>query len=100
VAGQFGYCGLDRRRQPLTGDEIKGCWEGRPPDVAQRTVVPLTIAPARPAEEPRRAIEFVDVSPTALAGELDDSTVVETPLPPPGRDPSEPGWSLWGELDS
>lgn len=26
VAG-VGYCGLDRRRAPLDGDEIRGCWE-------------------------------------------------------------------------
>ena len=30
VAGSLGYCGLDRRRQPLTGDEIRACWEARP----------------------------------------------------------------------
>jgi hypothetical protein len=22
-----GYCGLDRTRSPLHGDEIRGCWE-------------------------------------------------------------------------
>ena len=27
VALQFGYCGLDRRRLPLIGDEIRPCWE-------------------------------------------------------------------------
>jgi len=27
VALQFGYCGLDRRRLPLLGDEIRPCWE-------------------------------------------------------------------------
>jgi hypothetical protein len=28
VAGTLGYCGLDRRRLPLHGDELRGCWEG------------------------------------------------------------------------
>jgi hypothetical protein len=27
VAGSLGYCGLDRRRLPLHGDELRGCWE-------------------------------------------------------------------------
>ncbi len=26
VASQVGYCGLDRRRAPLRGDEIRPCW--------------------------------------------------------------------------
>jgi hypothetical protein len=27
VAAQLGYCGLDRHRLPLNGDEIRACWE-------------------------------------------------------------------------
>jgi hypothetical protein len=27
VAAQLGYCGLDRQRRPLNGDEIRACWE-------------------------------------------------------------------------
>jgi hypothetical protein len=30
VAVNLGYCGLDRDRQPLRGDEIRPCWEGVP----------------------------------------------------------------------
>jgi hypothetical protein len=26
VFGGTGYCGLDRRRDPLAGDEIRACW--------------------------------------------------------------------------
>lgn len=37
VAGKLGYCGLDRQRAALNGDEIRGCWasiagDNRPPD--------------------------------------------------------------------
>jgi hypothetical protein len=36
VAARVGFCGLDRRREPLQGDEIRGCWEdgalAAPPD--------------------------------------------------------------------
>lgn len=31
VAAQIGYCGLDRRRLPLRGDEIRACWEAASP---------------------------------------------------------------------
>jgi hypothetical protein len=30
VAAQIGYCGLDRRRLPLAGTELRGCWEAGP----------------------------------------------------------------------
>lgn len=28
VVGGVGFCGLDRRREPLTGAERRGCWAG------------------------------------------------------------------------
>ena len=38
IAGELGYCGLDRRRIPLRGDELRGCWEAASADVtAART---------------------------------------------------------------
>jgi hypothetical protein len=30
VAVNLGYCGLDRGRSPLRGDEIRPCWDGIP----------------------------------------------------------------------
>ena len=36
VAARVGFCGLDRRRLPLVGDEVRACWEdgavALPPD--------------------------------------------------------------------
>jgi hypothetical protein len=36
VASRVGFCGLDRRRAPLQGDEVRACWEdgavAAPPD--------------------------------------------------------------------
>jgi hypothetical protein len=29
VVANLGYCGLDRTRAALTGDEIRPCWEAR-----------------------------------------------------------------------
>ena len=46
VAAQLGYCGLDRTRQPLTGTEIRGCWEAWPAGEAI-PVAPLSIGPAQ-----------------------------------------------------
>ncbi|HEX7223749.1 MAG TPA: hypothetical protein VF231_10885 [Candidatus Limnocylindrales bacterium] len=50
VAANVGYCGLDRGRQPLRGDEIRGCWDEAPPsihadDEAEPSVISLAPAP-------------------------------------------------------
>jgi hypothetical protein len=26
VAAKVGFCGLDRKREPLVGDEVRACW--------------------------------------------------------------------------
>jgi hypothetical protein len=115
VAGQLGYCGLDRTRQPLTGDEIRGCWEAWPAG-ATRTETAPTIGPARPIAEVHRHVEFIEVRGGAASGATagaaagaattlladvaeaaeaaDEQPASTTPYPP-----DEPGWSLWGELD-
>src|SRR5688572_6656424 len=61
VAAQLGYCGLDPRRQPLTGDEIRGCWEGWPVGATESSTPPLTIPPAQAIDERRRPLAFVEV---------------------------------------
>jgi hypothetical protein len=65
VAGQLGYCGLDRQRRPLDGDEIRGCWEAAP--IATEPPDPMRARP-RPAtvdldlgRTPVRRLEFVEV---------------------------------------
>jgi hypothetical protein len=64
VAARVGYCGLDRRHEPLLGDEVRACWvDGAVP------------APPDP------------VTP----GLLDLLTVAPLGGPPPGRDAVEPG---------
>ena len=65
VAAQLGYCGLDRQRRPLPGDEIRACWEGGP---ASRRA-PAAGLPNRPRptdlpdddRTPVRKLEFVEV---------------------------------------
>jgi hypothetical protein len=33
----LGYCALDRRREPLTGEEQRGCWSA-PPEAASESL--------------------------------------------------------------
>jgi hypothetical protein len=69
VAARVGFCGLDRRREPLQGDEVRVCWEDGSAAAVPDPVTPglldlLTIAALgssiasdeeRPAATPRRA---------------------------------------------
>jgi hypothetical protein len=91
VAGSLGYCGLDRRRAPLNGDEIRACWEAA--------------AAAEPATEPVR-----DRTPSFLAGReqrprlefvpVESAVTSVVPVPPVARPPvpSTDG-GLWADLD-
>jgi hypothetical protein len=65
VAGQLGYCGLDRERRPLRGDEIQGCWEA-----SAAPIEVVAMRPGRPGAAPTtieldrtpvRKLEFVEV---------------------------------------
>ncbi len=58
VAGQVSYCGLDRRRAQLGGDEHRGCWEARPSS-------PVRSA-ARPFRDRHESSELVAVASVDL----------------------------------
>jgi hypothetical protein len=92
----LGYCGLDPRRQPLTGEEIRGCWESRPAGMAA-TTLPLTISPARPTDADRQPIAFVEVA--ANPEPIEDDAEPAPPIGPVAAPTSEPGWNLWGDAD-
>lgn len=76
MAGGLGFCALDRRRDPLVGDEIRGCWEAA-----------LVAAPREAGDAPWMPAGFV---------EMDEA------LPPgaAGPGPGEPRWSLWGDPEA
>jgi hypothetical protein len=99
VAGQLGYCGLDKRRQPLTGEEIRGCWEAWPSALLEHHV-PLTNAPARSDDELNPPLAFIEVTATPPP-ETEAGTEAASDIapPPPAPLPAEPGWSLWGDQD-
>jgi hypothetical protein len=91
VAGGLGYCGLDRRRTPLNGDEIRACWEAasatEPATEPIRDRTPSFLA----GREGRPRLEFVPVESAAAP---------DVPLPPPARAPVESAdGGLWADLD-
>jgi hypothetical protein len=124
VAAQLGYCGLDRQRTPLRGDEIRACWEAggaaaesgsttgaRPPivradDPDDRTpvrrleFVEVRSTPVEPRSAPpatRRARRAKRGAPT-MAGADDPAGVAPSPGVPAA---SEMGaWSLWGDAET
>jgi hypothetical protein len=92
-----GYCALDRRRRPLTGLELRGCWEGR----ATNPVVasPGTGTAREAVSVPLRG--FVPVEEVAAApgahGKGRDGLPVTPELP--FIEVLEPAASLFGDLE-
>ena len=116
VAAQVGFCGLDRERRPLRGDEIRACWESRAevPEAPAAGIPRSAPTPATFIEDrtPVRRLEFVEVGSLAGSGgrrsrkaagasvavAIEDDVAAEPPnLPEPG--PPETRWSLWGDLE-
>ncbi len=95
VAAQLGYCGLDRRRQPLSGDEIRGCWDGWPAGARAADGAGLTIRPA--AGDVQRALDFVEVDGASAPIEVSGpEPSITDGVPPPSP---ELRWDLWGDPD-
>jgi hypothetical protein len=64
IAGQLGYCWLDLRRIPLSGEEMRGCWEAWSlTDVAQSGPVRIDRAPAAATAR----LDFIPVGPAPRA---------------------------------
>jgi hypothetical protein len=85
VAARLNYCGLDPRRLPLGGDEIRPCWEARPAEQA----IPGAAEGARHTATARSRATLLDF--VALEPE-------PTATPPPAA-PSERVGGLWPEFD-
>lgn len=81
VTQAIGYCGLDRTRRPLRGDEIRGCWEGRPAPVEDDTVTVLT--PTRAVPDARaRLREFVPLEGLASRPEPREAPTASSAVRP------------------
>jgi hypothetical protein len=115
VAAQLGYCGLDRKRLPLRGDEIRACWEGRPGVIADEQPAPVPVHRLRvgqTAGQDRTAVrklEFVpvgeDAKPARRARKSapNDEAGAGHPRSHHASGASvaaEPAWNLWGDLES
>jgi hypothetical protein len=76
VAGRLGFCGLDRKREPLLGDEVRACWEDgaipRPPDPAMPGLLDLLTAPMLGAAVGPRAADDEPLRPAARRASADD----------------------------
>jgi hypothetical protein len=106
VASGLGFCGLDRRRLPLHGDEMRPCWAGSIGPLLQETI-PLAVRDTRA----RPPLAFVDVEPSGpvRSGPSAVATIappaVAAPIralvDPPGdvvvAPPLRLGWTLWGD---
>ena len=101
VAAQLGYCGLDKRRLPLAGSELRGCWEPGPiraldgpgaapgdhgptdeddqeppsPALRLRDFVPVELEQHRAAQARRAAARSADGTPMTPAAAPDPGSV-------------------------
>jgi hypothetical protein len=118
LAADLGYCALDRRRQPLTGLELRGCWEGAgarpavmPAEASSRGVASTAAPPAEVGQsaEPGAwvsvARSFVPLENLVMQAADEAPSVVAAPtvVPPQGIEASG-GWvermSLFGDPEA
>lgn len=90
VAGGLGFCALDRRRIPLRGDEVKGCWEG----VEAQPSPPA--GPAAAVVAPPSGIGWAEVGPEVTPTDAAPPAPAQ-PAPRGLIDPPPVG--LWGEIE-
>jgi len=105
VAGSLGYCGLDRRRTPLTGDELRGCWSAAPFDNRPPDSAPWASRVIDPSSGGRRSrVDFVPIGELETgawrqAGELGSRPGPAVP-PPATTDAGSPfRWVLWEDAE-
>ena len=115
---RVGWCGLDRKRLLLRGDEQRGCWEAgatvapgtaRPRAEAlpatTRTFIPVAelVAPAL-TPVPSPAPTPAGASSASVTADADPTTVPGLPAIldalPPDRRGSTDGWTLFGEAEA
>jgi len=97
VAAKVGYCGLDRQRRPISGDEIRACWESRPEPVD----APANASAPSFARTPVPRRDFIEVVQAVSAAERrspePEPQGTPTDLLPPA---SQPRWSLWEDAEA
>ena len=90
IGAEVGYCGLDRRRLPLVGTELRGCWEAGPRRAAD--AVPA-FAPEAGADEvvesPSPALRLRGFIPIELARKQAAATAAEATAAEASSSPPE-----------
>ena len=66
MAAQLGYCGLDRRRLPLSGLELRGCWDAGPAR-ATDAIAPAPVAAEEASEWSSPALRLREFVPVEVA---------------------------------
>jgi hypothetical protein len=97
-AAKVGYCGLDRQRRPISGDEIRACWESRPETAEVPADASIPVFVRTPV--PRR--DFIEVTEAGRVG--------SDRRAPHGSEPAieadvatpvvAPRWSLWEDAEA
>ena len=109
VAARIGYCGLDRTREPLTGVEVRSCWDGQPLVLEDESPPPVPVvagdAIALPDEPYLSGFVLVDSLPVEVATPAEPVAVepVPGPLVPALAAPAPapaPDGMLWSELEA
>ena len=88
VAARVGFCGLDRRREPLQGDEVRVCWEDG--------AAPLTPDPITPG-----LLDLLSVAALGSQRQTDDPDGPASAVPPRFAVESPSGSQrLWVEVEA
>jgi hypothetical protein len=84
VAARVGFCGLDRRREPLNGAEVRACWEDGAVPVPPDPSIPglLDLLTVRALGDPETSL---DSAAAQTARPERDSQRDERELPAPHR---------------
>ncbi len=111
VASGLGFCAMDRARAPLSGDEVRSCWEAapaeatppglfeavEPPPTPMAKPPPVTVRPRRrrAARPPKPPLEELEAAAWTEApkGELVDAPHVEAGPPP--SEVERRRWRFW-----
>jgi len=85
VAAQVGYCGLDRRRLPLTGSELRGCWEAGPARIADLPSDPISDDAVEAPSPALRLRGFIPVELRRLDPAAARAGRAQVPTTPPAQ---------------
>lgn len=104
----MGFCGLDPRREPLAGAEVRGCWQAPIETVAPAASDADPSAPhqlrapsADPREARHRRLEFVPVGGPLESVPRIPIVAIDAPSPVSSPDRRrDPAAGFWGDAEA